>query len=46
MMKQAFTMVELIFVILVIGILTAIAVPKFVATRDDAVVVCRKGAVF
>ena len=29
-------MVELIFVIVVIGILSAIAVPKFAATRDDA----------
>ena len=37
-MKKAFTMVELVFVIVVIGILSAIAVPKFAATRDDAVV--------
>ncbi len=29
-------MVELVFVIVVIGILSAIAVPKFAATRDDA----------
>lgn len=29
-------MIELIFVIVVIGILSAIAVPKFAATRDDA----------
>ena len=36
--KKAFTMVELIFVIVVIGILTAIAVPKFAATRDDAII--------
>ncbi len=35
-MKKAFTMVELVFVIVVIGILAAIAVPKFAATRDDA----------
>ena len=34
--KKAFTMVELIFVIVVIGILAAIAVPKLAATRDDA----------
>ena len=34
--KKAFTMVELIFVIVVIGILAAIAVPRFAATRDDA----------
>ena len=31
-------MVELIFVIVVIGILAAIAVPKFAATRDDATI--------
>ena len=36
--RSAFTMVELIFVIVVIGILTAIAVPKFAATRDDATI--------
>ena len=34
--KKAFTMVELIFVIVVIGILSAIAIPKLAATRDDA----------
>ena len=36
--KKAFTMVELVFVIVVIGILSAIAVPKFAATRDDATI--------
>ena len=36
--KKAFTMVELVFVIVVIGILAAIAVPKFAATRDDATI--------
>jgi len=35
-MKSAFTMIELVFVIVVIGILSAIAIPKFAATRDDA----------
>ena len=34
--KNAFTMIELIFVIVVIGILAAIAIPKLAATRDDA----------
>jgi len=37
-MKKAFTMLELTFVIVVIGILSAIAIPKFAATRDDAIV--------
>ncbi|HEY9189435.1 MAG TPA: prepilin-type N-terminal cleavage/methylation domain-containing protein [Sulfurovum sp.] len=36
--KKAFTMIELIFVIVVIGILAAIAVPKLAATRDDATI--------
>jgi prepilin-type N-terminal cleavage/methylation domain-containing protein len=35
-MKKAFTMIELIFVIVIIGILSAVAIPKLAATRDDA----------
>ena len=38
-MKKAFTMIELIFVIVVIGVLAAIAIPMISATRDDAVLV-------
>ncbi|SFV53687.1 Type II secretion envelope pseudopilin protein (PulG,guides folded protein to PulD in outer membrane) [hydrothermal vent metagenome] len=34
--KSAFTMIELVFVIVILGILAAIAVPKFAATRRDA----------
>ena len=34
--KKAFTMVELVFVIVIIGILAAVAVPRLAATRDDA----------
>lgn len=34
--RKAFTMIELIFVIVVLGILAAIAVPKLAATRTDA----------
>jgi general secretion pathway protein G len=38
MKKNAFTMIELVFVIVVLGILAAIAIPKFAATRTDAVI--------
>lgn len=34
--RKAFTMIELVFVIVVLGILAAIALPRFAATRDDA----------
>ena len=37
-MKNAFTMIELIFVIVVLGILSAVAIPKFAASRTDAVI--------
>ena len=35
-MKSAFTMIELIFVIVILGILAAVAIPKLAATRGDA----------
>jgi len=34
--KSGFTMIEVVFVIVVLGILAAIAVPRFAATRLDA----------
>jgi len=36
--RKAFTMLELTFVIVIIGILSAVAIPKLAATRDDAVI--------
>ncbi|MBT0877835.1 type II secretion system protein [Campylobacter sp. RM12654] len=39
MVKQAFTMIELIFVIVILGALAAVAIPKLNATRDDAEIV-------
>ena len=37
-MTKAFTMAELIFVIIILGILAAISIPKLSATRDDAMI--------
>lgn len=37
--RKAFTMIELVFVIVVLGILAAVAIPKLAATRDDAYIV-------
>jgi general secretion pathway protein G len=34
--RKAFTMIELVFVIVVLGILAATAIPRLAATRDDA----------
>ncbi|MFC2491965.1 type II secretion system protein [Campylobacter curvus] len=36
MKKAAFTMIELVFVIVILGILAGVALPKLFFTRDDA----------
>ncbi len=43
--RNAFTMLELIFVIVIIGILSAVAIPKFAVNRDDAVIAKAKSTV-
>ena len=43
--RKAFTMIELVFVIVVLGILSAIAIPKFAATRVDAQISSAKATI-
>ncbi len=43
--RKAFTMIELVFVIVILGILSSIAVSKMSVTRGDAVIVKGKGQV-
>jgi len=37
-MKKAFTLVELIFVMIIIGVLSTVIIPKLMLTRDDALI--------
>jgi general secretion pathway protein G len=43
--RKAFTMLELVFVIVIIGVLSAVAIPKFAVNRDDAVIAKGKNIV-
>lgn len=36
MKREGFTMIELVFVVVILGILTAVAIPRLSITRDDA----------
>lgn len=44
-MKSGFTMIELIFVIIILGILAVTALPKFMGVQDDAKIAAEKGVV-
>jgi len=37
-MKKAFTMIEIIFVIVILGILSSVAISKMAVTREDAII--------
>lgn len=43
MNKKAFTMIELIFVIIILGVLAAVAIPKFVGVSNQAKITTCKG---
>jgi len=45
MKHSAFTMIELIFVIIVLGILTAMALPKISGIQDDALITSEKAGI-
>lgn len=45
MKRHAFTMIELIFVIVILGILAAVAIPRMVGIQDDAKVASEQGTI-
>jgi len=43
--KEAFTMIELIFVIVILGVLAAVAIPRLAGVQDDALIASEKSGI-